>query len=307
MAWSTSDIPKLDGRIFVVTGANSGLGYESAKALGAAGATVVMTTRSREKGEETMARILSECPQASLEPVVMDLASLESVRTAAAEILSAHGVIDVLLNNAGVMATPEGRTVDGFETQLGVDHLGHWVFTARLMPALRAAEAARVVTVTSTAHHPGRRLDPDNPNLEGVYDAWKAYYQAKLANYHFAVGLHREFRARRLAAGSLMAHPGLSRTSLQVTTNRLGGAGKSGQFWENMAARRGMEPDRGALPQLRAATDPHARSGQMYAPRFINTGAPVRRPVMRPGRTRAIRILWEVSERLTGEGLFSRV
>ena len=307
MAWTVSDIPRLDGRTAIVTGANSGLGFESAKVLAGAGATVVMTARSEEKAADARARILAGHPDARLESVVIDLGSLESVRAGAATITAAHGVVDILINNAGVMATPEGRTVDGFETQFGVDHLGHWVLTARLMPSLLAAEMARVVTVTSTVHHMGRRVDPDNPNLEGDYKPWRAYGRAKLANYHFALGLQREFESRGYAAQSLTAHPGLSHTNLQVTTNALGGAGASGPFFERLAARRGMEPADGALPQLRAATDPAARGGQMYAPRWINTGVPVRRPIMRPGRRKAIELLWEMSERLTGESLFGMV
>jgi NAD(P)-dependent dehydrogenase (short-subunit alcohol dehydrogenase family) len=305
MAWDTSDIPNLNGRVAVVTGANSGLGFESARALAHAGATVVMAARSAEKAESAKALILAEIPAAVIEPVVMDLGSLESVRAAAAEITRTHEAIDILINNAGVMATPEGRTADGFETQFGVNHLGHWVLTSRLMPALLAADAARVVSVTSTAHHMGRRVDPENPNLEGTYSPWLAYGQSKLANYHFAIGLQREFERRGVSAQSLMAHPGLSRTNLQVRTRELGGVGNSGQFFENLAARTGMTPARGALPQLRAATDPRARGGELYAPRFVNNGPPVRRPVMRPGIDKSVSVLWEVSERLTGETLFA--
>lgn len=306
MSWSIKDIPSLNGKVAVVTGANSGLGFESAKALSAAGAIVVMTARSAEKAETAKAGILANLPKASLETVVMDLGSLESVREAAAKILEKHDVVDILINNAGIMATPEGRTADGFETQFGVNHLGHWVLTARLMPALLAAEAARVVSVTSTAHHMGRRVDPENPNLEGKYSPWRAYGQSKLANYHFAIGLQREFRRRGLPVRSLMAHPGLSRTNLQVTTRKLGGAGGSGEFFERLAARTGMEPARGALPQLRAAADPRARGGQFYGPRYMNTGNPVRLPVLRPGTGKSIKVLWEVSERLTGEEMFAQ-
>ncbi len=305
MPWNASDIPDLSGRVAVVTGANGGLGFESAKTLAAAGAHVVMAARHQQKARDAYDTILEEHPSASLEIVELDLASLDSVRSAASQITDGHAVVDILMNNAGLMAMPERRTSDGFEMQLGVNHLGHWVLTARLMLAIIAADAARVVTVTSTAHHLGRRIDRDNPNLEGKYSPWGAYGQSKLANYHFAIGLQREFDERRLVATSLVAHPGLSRTNLQVHAVAQGGAGRGGHFWHRAAARTGMDPADGALPQLRAATDPRARGGEMYAPRFMQAGSPVRRPILRRiGMTKSIDTLWEVSERLTGEPLF---
>jgi NAD(P)-dependent dehydrogenase (short-subunit alcohol dehydrogenase family) len=303
MAWTEADIPNLTGKIAVVTGANGGLGFETAKDLAGAGAHVVMAARSQEKAKAAHDEILSENPNASLEIVRLDLGSLESVRAAAAEISDKHPQIDILINNAGLMAMPERRTEDGFEMQFGVNHLGHWVFTNGLLKSLLAAPAARVVTVTSTAHHTGRAVDPDNPNLEGTYGPWKAYGQSKLANYHFALGLQQEFEQRGLAAKSLVAHPGLSHTNLQVHTHEQGGGGSSSGFWKWMAANTGMTADRGALPQLRAATDPNAKGGEMYAPRFVNTGRPVRRPILRPGRQKAIDILWAVSEETTGTTL----
>lgn len=305
MAWTAADIPDLTGKVAVVTGANSGLGLESTKALAGAGAHVVMAARNQDKAQSAYDEIEAAPPDASLEIVELDLGSHESVRKAAASVASSHPAVDILINNAGLMAMPERRTVDGFEMQFGVNHLGHWVLTASLMPYLLAAEAARVVAVTSTAHLFGRAVDPDNPNLEGNYGAWKAYGQSKLANYHFALGLQREFTERGLAAQSLMAHPGLSHTNLQVHTEDQGGAGWNGTMWRWLAAHTGMDATRGALPQLRAATDPRAKGGEMYAPRFVNTGAAVRRPIVRPGRDKAIETLWRVSEDLTGTRLFT--
>lgn len=300
MTFTERSIPDQTGRVAVVTGANGGLGLESARALAAKGAHVVMAARDAAKADAAVARIRRVVPDASLEVVALDLASLASVRAAAAEVVERHRAVDVLLNNAGVMATPERTTEDGFELQLGVDHLGHWALTALLLPALLAAPAARVVTVTSTAHHTGRALDPANPHLHGRYTPWRAYGQAKLANYHFGLGLDRRFRAAGHAAQSLVAHPGLAHTDLQKRTVREGGAGGTARFFEDLAARRGMPPWQGALPQLRAATDPHARGGELYGPRWMNTGPPVRLPVLRPGSTAAIATLWEVSERETG-------
>ncbi|NNL66039.1 MAG: SDR family NAD(P)-dependent oxidoreductase, partial [Myxococcales bacterium] len=265
MSWSTSDIPDLAGRIAVVTGANGGLGLETARALAGAGAHGVMAARDQEKATAAEKSILETHPRASLEVVPLDLGSLASVRAAAARILAAHERIDVLVNNAGLMAIPERRTEDGFEMQLGVNHLGHFVLTALLLPALLRAPAARVVSVTSTAHHMGRALDPENPHLEGRYGEWKAYGQSKLANFHFAIGLQRRFEAAGVSAASLIAHPGLSNTDLQATSVSETGGGFTQRFFHGLAGSTGMTPAAGALPQLRAATDPKARGGEFYA------------------------------------------
>lgn len=304
MTFTRADIPDLSGKVAVVTGANGGLGLETAATLAAKGASVVMAVRDQDKAASAAQEIRARTPSADLELVPLDLGSLASVRESADRILADHDRVDILVNNAGVMATPERRTADGFEMQLGINHLGHWALTAHLMPALLAAPAARVVSVTSTAHHLGVLLDPRNPHLHGNYSPWRAYGQSKLANYHFALGLQREFERAGVAASSLMAHPGLSHTDLQVRTVREGGAGASGPFWQWLAARTGMSADDGAMPQLRAATDPAARGGELYGPRYINNGPPVRLPLFRPllhhRLDGAIAILWQVSERETG-------
>ncbi len=300
MSWTTKDIPDLTGKLAVVTGANGGLGLETARALAGAGAHVVMAARDQEKAAAAEKSIREARRSVSLAVIPLDLGSLASVREAADRIGSAHARIDILVNNAGLMAIPERRTVDGFEMQFGVNHLGHFALTAHLLPALLRAEAARVVSVTSTAHHMGRAVDPRNPHLEGNYGAWKSYGQSKLANYHFGIGLQRHFEAASVAAASLIAHPGLSDTDLQATSV----SETDGGFWQRvfhgLAGSTGMTPAAGALPQLRAATDPDAKGGEFYAPRFVNNGAPVRRPILRRvGLARAIETLWEVSERET--------
>lgn len=300
MSWTITDIPDLTGRTAVVTGANGGLGLESAKALAGAGAHVVMAARNQEKAHAARDEILEAHPGASLEIVELDLSSLERTAKAAAAIAAEHSTVDILINNAGLMAMPEQRTEDGYEMQFGVNHLGHWVFTAGLLPSLVAADAARVVTVTSTAHHFARGVDPENVNLEGSYSPWGAYGRAKLANYDFGIGLQREFERRGLRAQSLVAHPGLSHTNLQVHTVEQGGGGPSAPFWAWMAKTTGMAPADGALSQLRAATDPTASGGEFYGPRWGNNGPPVRKPVLRPGTDGRIATLWEVSERETG-------
>ena len=300
MSWTAADIPDLTGKTAVVTGANGGLGLESARELAGAGAHVVMAARNQEKAQAALEDLLSTHPDASLEIVQLDLSSLDETRAAATTITEAHPTVDILINNAGLMAMPESRTQDGFEMQLGVNHFGHWVFTAGLLPSLLAADAARVVTVTSTAHHMGRPVDPDNVNMEGKYSAWGAYGRAKLANYHFALGLQDEFASRGLAAESLVAHPGLSHTDLQTHTVSQGGGGASAPFWAWMARTTGMSAADGALSQLRAATDPEAKGGEFYGPRWVNNGAPISKPVLRPGNDSGIATLWAVSEAETG-------
>lgn len=301
MSWTVSDIPDLGGHVAVVTGANGGLGLETARALAGAGAHVVMASRNQEKSARAETEIRRGLPDASLEQVPLDLGSLASVREAGAAIAAAHGTVDLLINNAGVMGIPERRTVDGFEMQFGVDHLGHFALTALLLPSLLRAPAARVVTVTSTAHHMGRAVNPENPNLDGRYGPWRAYGQAKLANFHFGLGLHRKLAAAGAPVGSLVAHPGLSNTELQIVSVEETDGGLSQRFFRMLAARTGMSPSYGALSQLRAAADPEAESGEFYGPLWVNSGPPVRKPILRRlGMERAVARLWEVSERETG-------
>jgi NAD(P)-dependent dehydrogenase (short-subunit alcohol dehydrogenase family) len=202
------------------------------------------------------------------------------------------------------MGIPESKTVDGFEMQFGVDHLGHWSLTALLLPALLRAGSARIVTVTSTAHHIGRAVDPANPNLDGRYGPWRAYGQAKLANFHFGLGLQSELERAGASTASLIAHPGLSNTELQTVSVQETGGGASQRFFQVLARHAGMSPASGALSQLRAATDPAAKGGEFYGPLFVNNGPPVRKPIFRKlGMAAAIARLWEVSERETGIAL----
>ena len=301
MAWSAADIHGQHGRTAVVTGANGGLGLETARQLAAKGAHVVMAVRNQKKAAAAVDEIRASVPDAALELVALDLSSQASVRAAAEQIVAAHKGIDLLINNAGVMGIPEAKTVDGFEMQLGVDHLGHWSLTALLLPALLRTPGARIVTVTSTAHHMGRAINRANPHLHGRYRPWRAYGQAKLANFHFGLGLQRELENAGAGTASLIAHPGLSNTDLQAVSVQQTGGGTSQRFWLFLARRSGMPAADGALSQLRAATDPAAKGGEFYGPRFVNSGPPVRKPVVRRlGLDTAIAALWEVSERETG-------
>ncbi|MBU6337940.1 MAG: SDR family NAD(P)-dependent oxidoreductase, partial [Acidobacteria bacterium] len=253
------------------------------------------------KTEQAVKDIRATVPDARLEVVATDLGSLASVESAAGQIASSHPSIDLLVNNAGIMGISESKTADGFETQFGVNHLGHWALTSRLLPQVLAAPAARVVTVTSTAHHLGRSPELDNPHLHGRYKPWRAYYQSKLANFHFGIGLQHKLAGAGAPASSLIAHPGLSDTNLQTVSVEQSDGEATQRFFLWLAHSTGMSPAEGALPQLRAATDPNARGGAFYAPRYMNTGPPVRRPILRKvGMDKAIERLWEISERETG-------
>jgi NAD(P)-dependent dehydrogenase (short-subunit alcohol dehydrogenase family) len=304
VSWSAADIPDQSGRIAVVTGANGGLGLETARELARKGAHVVIAARDQRKAAAAEEEIRGEVAGASLEVIELDLASLDSVHSAAAAIAASHERIDLLVNNAGLMAMPERQTAEGFEMQLGVNHLGHWVLTARLLEPLLRAPSARVVSITSTAHHIGRPIDPANPHLRGSYGPWKAYGQSKLANFHFGIGLQRHFAAARVPAASLIAHPGFTNSDLQARAERENSGDLGARFFHAAVVRTGMSVPRGALSQLRAATDPAAKGGELYGPLWVNSGPPIRKPILRRlGMSRAIDRLWEVSERETGERL----
>jgi NAD(P)-dependent dehydrogenase (short-subunit alcohol dehydrogenase family) len=272
MAWSARDIPDLTDRVAVVTEATSGPGLGTVRELAAAGAHVVITARDAGGALDATEDIQAEVPNALISIVAMDLTLLDSVHTAARTIVAAHERIDILINNAAVAVIPRQRSADWSAPELNPHHLGHFALTAGLLPALLRAEAARVVSLAGAAHHFGRPVDPAEPAPDGRSRAGRSPGPSRRANYHFAVGLHRLFTAAHVPAASLLADPGPTR----------GPAGA-------------------ALPQLRAATDPSARSGQFYAARFVRSGSPVRRPVLhRAGLDRAVQRLWSVSEQLTG-------
>lgn len=300
MTWNAGDVPDLTGRTAVVTGANGGLGFETARALARNGATVVMAVRSLERGGRARDAILRESAGASLELVALDLASLASVREGGGAIATAHPAIDILVNNAGVMAIPSRQTIDGHEMQLAANHLGHFALTALLMPALLRGKAGRVVNVTSTGRFLGRTVDPADLAMERGYGPWRSYGRAKLAAVQFTVELDRRLAAAGARVRAMAADPGFAHTDLQASSARQN-PGRSQRFFDAAVRRFGSSPAQGALPQLRAATDPLAAGGALYALRFVVRGAPVRFPYL----SRAIGakdggILWTVSERATG-------
>ncbi|ACY97387.1 MULTISPECIES: oxidoreductase [Thermomonospora] len=293
--WRACDIPDLTGRRAIVTGANSGIGYHTALELARHGASVVLACRSAERGGAALERIRTALPDADVALASLDLADLASVRAFADD--QGGQRLDILVNNAGVMAIPRRRTADGFEMQFGTNHLGHFALTGLLLPALRAAPAPRVVTVTSMLAWAGR-IDFDDLQGERRYGRWRAYGQSKLANLLFAKELDR----RVAEVTSVAAHPGYAATNLQLVGPRMAGE----RFTERlMKAANGLfaqsDAD-GALPSLYAATAPDVRGGACYGPRFLQQrGLPtqVRTPPA-ADRQDVARRLWEVSEKLTG-------
>jgi NAD(P)-dependent dehydrogenase (short-subunit alcohol dehydrogenase family) len=301
MAWSARDIPDQRGRVAVVTGGNGGLGLETVRELARRGAHVVMAARNPEKAARAHAALTAEIAGARVEVRALDLASLASVRDFAAEVLAAHPAVDLLFANAGVMATPEGTTADGFETQFGTNHLGHFELTRRLLPALHRSGTGRVVTTTSTARFAAGPYDLDDPHhRRRPYEPWEAYGYSKLANLQFALELDRRLRAAGSRVAAFSADPGLSTTDLQQTTAK-GLPGRSQILAARLVRWIGQSAAAGALDQLRAGTDPSAAGGTLYRPRWIVRGDPVVGGIGDRLRKPAdLEKLWSVSERDVG-------
>ena len=334
MSWTTASIPDLSGRLALVTGASSGLGLETCRALAARGATVVMACRSRQRGEAARQALLTPAAGGSAAPesaqpgtgiaagdgsrsapsaattapawgaldlLDLDLADLASVRTAAAEVAERYGRLDLLINNAGVMAPPRTLSRDGFELQFATNHLGHFVLTMQLLPLLRQSPAGRVVHVTSGAQYFGR-IAFDDLQGERRYDRWRAYSQSKLANVMTAVELQHRLQAEGSGVLSLAAHPGLARTNLQPASVAMNGS------QVEAFAYRLMDPlfqsaAMGALPQLYAATAPEATPAGHYGPDQLGGMKGYPTPVrMAPAAQDASQRqrLWTVSEELGG-------
>jgi len=300
--WDAADVPDQGGRTIVVTGATSGLGLSSATVLAGAGARVLLAARNPAKAKEAQAEVCRLASGPAPEIVVLDLADLESVRRGAAEIAARTESIDVLMNNAGVMALPLARTPQGFEVQLGTNHFGHFALTGLLLPRLLAAPSPRVVTTSSTMHKPGRMRWHDLHWRRG-YRRWGAYSQSKLANLLFSFELDR--RARRHEAGlvAVAAHPGYAATHLQAAAPEASGQRLMAKIMEVGNDIFAQSADDGALPQLYAATMPDVGAGDYFGPdrRFEMRGSPT---LVRPSRRARDRVdasrLWGVSERLTG-------
>ncbi|MGW1888992.1 oxidoreductase [Streptomyces sp. NPDC002004] len=299
--WNASDIPGQKGRTAVVTGANSGIGLVTARELARKGATVVLACRSEARGTAAADRIRSEVPGAEVAFAPLDLGSLSSVREFAASYARDHGSLDLLVNNAGVMALPYGTTEDGFETQFGVNHLGHFALTGLLLPALLATPGARVVSVSS-GFHALANIDIHDLNSERRYRRWIAYGRSKTANLLFVHELARRLDAAGADVVAAAAHPGYAATNLQTAGVRMEGrrfAERVAEFGNRVLA---QSAEDGALPTLYAATAPGVRPDSFTGPRFQGwRGAPA--PSWRAAWTlndTAGDRLWTESERLTG-------
>jgi NAD(P)-dependent dehydrogenase (short-subunit alcohol dehydrogenase family) len=292
--WTEADVPDQSGRTAVITGASSGIGFETARVLAGRGARLILGCRDPGKAHRAVLRIRDAAPGAEVRVVPLDLASLDSVRAAAAQIRSAR--IDLLINNAGVMMPPYGRTADGFETQFGINHLGHFALTGLLLDRL-AAPGSRVVTVSSNSHS-GGRINFDDLQSEHGYRRIAGYAQSKLANLMFSYELQRRLAAAGHPAIAVAAHPGLTRTDLARYLSRVMTA-----YYVLIERPLAQSAAMGALGTLRAATDPAVRGGEYYGPARWRgeRGCPVRISSSEASHDQsAQRRLWQESERLTG-------
>jgi NAD(P)-dependent dehydrogenase (short-subunit alcohol dehydrogenase family) len=296
--WDVENIPEQSGRVAVVTGANSGLGLVAARELARRGALVVLACRNMEKGRAAHAEVAAAASGPEPELEELDLASLDSVRDFTGRFRAKHDGLDLLINNAGVMASPRRLTEDGFELHLGTNHLGHFVLTRLLLPLMEGREDARVVTVSSNAHKTVRGIAFDNLNGDRRYFRWNAYGQSKLANLLFALELDRRLRARGSTVKSLAAHPGYATTNLQSA---------AAPVFDRMVMKVtdavvGQSGEMGALPVLYAATQPGLDGGTYVGPDGLGEqrGYP---KIVNPNRVArnedTARRLWDVSEQLT--------
>ena len=292
--WTTKNISDNSGRTICITGANSGLGLEAARNLVGAGAHVIMACRNAEKAE-TAAQGL-RAGKGSVEVRQLDLASLASIRQFSEQLLADGIELDGLMNNAGLMALDQSRTEDGFETQIGVNHLGHFALTGLLLPSLMKRPNSRIVNVSSMGHIPGKIHLDDLMCDRRRYSRWGAYFQSKLANILFTNELERRLRETSLTTIALAAHPGTARTEL----------GKNGSSATNFVMRR-LTPVltrtgvQGCEAQVRAMVDPNAIGREYYGPKYQMFGAPVKvAPSKRARNMSDARRLWELSEELTG-------
>jgi NAD(P)-dependent dehydrogenase (short-subunit alcohol dehydrogenase family) len=292
--WTSDDVPGQHGRLAVVTGADTGLGFETARVLAARGASVVLAVRDTDKGKQAAARIAGAAPGADVTVQHLDLASLDSIRAAAGEMRARHPRIDLLINNAGVMFPPKQTTPDGFELQFGTNHLGHFALTGLLLEQMLPVPGSRVVTISSLAHRIRARINFDDLQGERSYRRVAAYSQSKLANLMLTYELQR----RLSGAGTTIAvaaHPGLAATELTRHSPAI-----AAFFYARLIS---QNPAMGALPALRAATDPGVLGGQYYGPRGLlrTRGYPTLAKSSRQSHDTTLqRRLWTVSEELTG-------
>ncbi|MCF7823304.1 MAG: SDR family NAD(P)-dependent oxidoreductase [Candidatus Marinimicrobia bacterium] len=289
--WTTDNIPDQSGRVVIITGANSGIGFEAAKALTAKNALVILAVRNQSKGEAAAAHIASEVPGAKLSVHMLDVANLASVKAFADKMKADYKQLDLLINNAGIMVPPYGKTVDGFESQFGTNHLGHFTLTAQLYDLLKSTSNSRIVNVSSNAHKMGK-INLDDLNWENrKYVSWTAYGDSKIANLYFTYELARKIQAAGHHVMVTAAHPGLTSSNLAK------GAGI--RFFNSLFAQSGSM---GALPTLMAATDPSAKNGDYFGPSKLSgwRGYPKRVFSNKASHDTDIAArLWEISQDMT--------
>ena len=300
--WNEKSVPDQSGKRILITGANSGIGFEAARVLAQHGAQVILACRNEQKALSAMARIRGLYPRASLQFMPLDLGSQQSIRELAALFFEQYDSLDILINNAGVMWLPESRTVDGFESQLGTNHLGHFTLTGLLLPALLKTPGARVVTISSIAHRDGQ-IHFDDLWLQQGYRKHTAYAQSKLANLMFARELQKRLSKAGSSVISVAAHPGVASTHLAVPGFEQGGQtllAKAMQILTPVVAQSALK---GALPTLYAATSHEVEGGEYYGPSGFYEAFGYPGKATSTGRSRKEDVwqkLWEVSEQLTG-------
>jgi len=298
--WTQKDIPDQKGKVVIVTGGNSGIGYEAALALSGRNADVILAVRSADKGEEAASQIRQLYPQAQIAVMALNLADLKSVRAFAESFLASHDRLDILINNAGVMALPARKTVDGFEMQFGTNHLGHFALTGLLLPALKKTPGARIVTVSSGVHVSGD-IHFDDLQWEKKYDRWGAYAQSKLANLLFAYELQRRFAGTGINAISVSCHPGYAATNLQYAGPQMEGSAFALWLSRTGNALFAQKQDMGALPTLFAAVAAEVNGCDYIGPAGGMRGYPQKVKSNNKSYDEALaKRLWTVSEKLTG-------
>jgi NAD(P)-dependent dehydrogenase (short-subunit alcohol dehydrogenase family) len=296
--WTAADVPDQTGRVAIVTGANTGIGFAAAQVLAQRGAHVVLAVRNLDKGKDAVDRITATAAHADVTLQQLDLTSLDDIRSAADDLRAGYPRIDLLINNAGVMWTPKATTKDGFELQFGTNHLGHFALTGQLLDNLIPVEGSRVVTISSLGHALRAAIHFDDLQWERRYDRFAAYGQSKLANLLFTYELNRRLSLKGSPTIAVAAHPGGSNTELirnAPAPARLAAKWFAGLLFQG--------PDDGALPTLRAATDPQVRGGEYYGPSGLGElrGSPTRVNSSAQSQDRELqRRLWGVSEDLTG-------
>tara|TARA_Y100001968_G_C19356778_1_gene717614 strand:+ start:256 stop:1197 length:942 start_codon:yes stop_codon:yes gene_type:complete len=302
MSWSTNAIPSQAGRTVLITGANSGIGFETAKALLKRGASVILGCRSIHNAEKAQQELRKITNYGNIDLLEIDLSDLEKVEIAGEQILGNYQNLGILFNNAGVMAPPKTLSKQGFEIQLAVNHLSHMALTLKLLPLMSKQKGGRIVTVSSGAQYLGK-INWNDLHGEKKYDRWASYSQSKLANVMFALELDLRIKRSNLDLDSLSAHPGLARTNLQPTSV------KANDSWQEAIAYKLMDPffqssRMGALPQLLAATDSKAKGGEQYGPRFSFRGTP------KPCKIASLALepkererLWEISQKLIDDSV----